>query len=82
MALGDIHAATFERLCQRLLREAGFTRVEVTGKTGGGGMAPACLAVNLLPFQVIFQRKRWKGSLGPRRFGISGEEKSGGPTRG
>jgi len=28
----------FERLAQRLLREAGFTKVEVRGKTGDGGI--------------------------------------------
>ncbi len=33
-----ISPAAFERLCQRLLREAGFTRVEVTGKTSDGGI--------------------------------------------
>ena len=30
--------AGFERLAQRLLREAGFTQVSVTGKTGDGGI--------------------------------------------
>jgi restriction system protein len=28
----------FERLCQRILRESGFTKVEVTGKSGDGGI--------------------------------------------
>ena len=27
----------FERLCRRLLRESGFTQVEVTGRSGEGG---------------------------------------------
>ncbi|TXM95383.1 restriction endonuclease [Methylobacterium sp. WL116] len=63
--LGQIHPAAFERLCQRLLREAGFTRVEVTGKTGDGGIdGTGVLRMNLLSFQVIFQCKRWKGSVG------------------
>lgn len=30
--------AGFERLCQRILRESGFTKVEVTGKSGDGGI--------------------------------------------
>jgi len=35
--------SAFERLCQRLLRESGFVRVEVSGKSGDGGMtAPGC----------------------------------------
>ena len=64
-ALGGMHPAAFERLCQRLLREAGFTRVEVTGKTGDGGIdGTGVLRMNLLSFQVIFQCKRWQGSVG------------------
>jgi hypothetical protein len=37
-ALGVMPPAAFERLCQHLLREAGFTRVVVTGKSGDGGV--------------------------------------------
>ncbi len=55
----------FERLCQRLLREAGFTRVEVTGRSGDGGIdGHGILRVNLVSFQVLFQSKRWAGSVG------------------
>ena len=65
MALGVMHPSAFERLCQRLLREAGFARVEVTGKTGDGGIdGTGVLRMNLLSFQVIFQCKRWQGSVG------------------
>lgn len=60
-----LEPAAFERLCQRLLRESGFTRVEVTGKTGDGGIdGTGVLRVNLLSFQVIFQCKRYAGSVG------------------
>ncbi len=60
-----IEPAAFERLCQRLLRESGFTRVEVTGKSGDGGIDGAgVLRMNLISFQVLFQCKRWKGSVG------------------
>jgi len=31
-------AAGFERLCQRVLREAGFIQVVVTGRSGDGGI--------------------------------------------
>jgi restriction system protein len=55
----------FERLCQRLLREAGFIKVEVTGRSGDGGIdGTGVLRVNLLSFHVLFQCKRWKGSVG------------------
>lgn len=56
----------FERLCQRVLRESGFTKVEVTGRTGDGGIdGNGILRVQLVSFQVLFQSKRWKGSVGP-----------------
>lgn len=55
----------FERLCQRILREAGFTRVEVTGRSGDGGIdGVGVLRLSLVGFQVLFQSKRVKGSLG------------------
>lgn len=63
--LQQIEPAAFERLCQRLLRESGFTKVEVTGKSGDGGIdGVGVLRVNLISFQVLFQCKRWKGSVG------------------
>ncbi len=59
----------FERLCQRILRESGFTRVEVTGRSGDGGIDGAgVLRVNLISFQVRFQCKRYKGSVQPREI--------------
>lgn len=60
----DMHPNAFERLSQRLLREAGFTKVEVRGKTGDGGIdGLGVLRVNLVSFQVYFQCKRYKGSV-------------------
>lgn len=57
--------SAFERLAQRLLREAGFTKVEVRGKSGDGGIdGVGVLRVNLISFQVFFQCKRYKGSVG------------------
>lgn len=55
----------FERLCQRILRESGFVKVEVTGRSGDGGIdGTGVLRVNLLSFQVLFQSKRYRGSVG------------------
>ena len=55
----------FERLCQRLLRESGFTRVEITGRSGDGGIdGLGVLRLNLLSFRVLFQCKKWKSSVG------------------
>ncbi|MGS4887057.1 restriction endonuclease [Roseibium sp. MB-4] len=75
--------AAFERLSQRLLREAGFTKVEVRGKTGDGGIdGLGVLRVNLVSFQVLFQCKRWKSSVGAQeirdfRGGLQGRADKG-----
>lgn len=52
----------FERLAQRLLRECGFIEVQVTGKSGDGGIDGIGIAkVNdLMSFHVIFQCKRYE----------------------
>jgi restriction system protein len=56
----------FERLCQRLLREHGFQNVRVTGRSGDGGIdGEGILEINpLLSFKVLFQCKRYQGSVG------------------
>lgn len=55
----------FERLCQRVLRESGFISVDVTGRSGDGGIdGMGVLRMNLVSFHVLFQCKRWKGSVG------------------
>jgi len=62
--LRSIDPSAFERLAQRLLRESGFTKVEVRGKSGDGGIdGVGVLRVNLVSFQVFFQCKRYKGSV-------------------
>jgi restriction system protein len=64
-AMRGIAPDAFERLAQRLLREAGFLKVEVTGRSGDGGIdGIGVLRVNLLSFQVLFQCKRYQGSVG------------------
>ena len=56
----------FERLCQRLLREAGFQQVSVTGRSADNGIdGEGILEVNpFVTFKVLFQCKRYKGSVG------------------
>lgn len=64
--LRKVQPDAFERLSQRLLREAGFIKVEVTGRSGDGGIdGIGVLRLNLLSFQVLFQCKRYSGSVGP-----------------
>ena len=68
--LYNISPAAFERLAQRLLRESGFFQVEVTGKAGDGGIdGKGIVRVSgLLSFHVIFQCKRYKGSVTPSQI--------------
>jgi len=56
----------FERLTQRMLRELGFIQVEVTGRTGDGGIDGKGIAriSGLISFHIVFQCKRYKGSVG------------------
>jgi len=57
----------FEVLCQRILRESGFTSVEVTGQSGDGGIdGKGILRLGgLMSFHVFFQCKRYNGSISP-----------------
>lgn len=65
--LQTISPSSFERLCQRLLRELGFQNVEVTGQANDGGIdGKGMLKLGgVLSFHVIFQAKRYKGSVSP-----------------
>ena len=62
--------SAFERLIQRVLREKGFTQVEITGRTGDGGIDGRGLAkINgILSFHIIFQCKRYKGKVGSKEI--------------
>lgn len=57
--------SAFERLVQRMLREAGFIQVEVTGRSGDGGIDGKGIMRlgGLLSFHVLFQCKRYQGSV-------------------
>ena len=56
----------FERLSKRVLRESGFVKVEVTGKSGDGGIdGTGIMQLSLMSFHVLFQCKRYQGSVSP-----------------
>ena len=57
--------SAFERLIQRILREKGFSQIEITGKSGDGGIDGRGIAkINgILSFHIIFQCKRYKGKV-------------------
>jgi restriction system protein len=60
----------FERLSQRLLRESGFQKVVVTGRTGDGGIdGVGILQVNpFVSFNILFQCKRYQGAVTPSQI--------------
>jgi restriction system protein len=60
----------FERLCMRLLRESGFERVQVTGRSNDGGIdGLGVLQLNdLMSFKVVFQCKKWEQSVPPKEI--------------
>jgi restriction system protein len=55
----------FERLAMRLLRESGFVQVEVTGRSGDGGIDGKGIIKlqNVLSYHVVFQCKRYRESV-------------------
>jgi len=59
----NLSPKAFEQLSQRLLREAGFIQVEVTGRSGDGGIdGKGILRLNgFLSFRILFQCKRYAG---------------------
>lgn len=61
----NMEPGAFERLIQRMLRESGFVQVEVTGRTGDGGIDGMGIMRlgGLLSFHVLFQCKRWKNPV-------------------
>lgn len=65
--LKKIDPIAFERLCQRLLRESGFIEVDVTRRSGDGGIdGYGTIRIGgLISFNVLFQSKRYQGNIGP-----------------
>ena len=61
----SLEQSAFERLTHRLLRESGFIQVQVTGKSGDGGIDGVGIArINgFLSFHVLFQCKRYQSSV-------------------
>ncbi len=61
----ELSPDAFERLVKRLLRESGFFQVEVTGRTGDGGIdGKGIIRVGgLLSFHVLFQCKKYQGPV-------------------
>ncbi|MEO7035878.1 MAG: restriction endonuclease [Polyangiaceae bacterium] len=62
--------AAFERLSQRILRESGFVEVKVTGQSGDGGIDGIGILrlQRVVSFQVLFQCKRYQGTVSPKEI--------------
>lgn len=63
--LKKMNPFAFERLAQRLLREAGFDNVEVTKKSGDGGIDGKGVfkIAGFVSFNIYFQCKRYEGTV-------------------
>ncbi|MDP3792765.1 MAG: restriction endonuclease [bacterium] len=68
--LQHLDPKAFEKLCQRILRESGFVQVEVTGRSGDGGIDGRGIIKigGLLGFRIIFQCKRYVGSVSAQQI--------------
>lgn len=69
--LQSLSAGGFERVCQRLLRAHGFERVVVTGGPHDWGIdGTGILQINaFVSFKVLFQCKKYKGTVARRDVG-------------
>lgn len=61
----ELSPSAFEHLAQRLLEAAGFDEVQVTGKSGDGGIDGIGVyrPLGLISFHTAFQCKRYQGSV-------------------
>lgn len=69
--LQSLTPSGFEKICQRLLRESGFEKVVVTGQSHDGGIdGYGTLEMNpFVSFKVLFQCKRYKGTVSRAQVG-------------
>jgi len=69
--LQSLSPSGFEKLCRELLREHGFENVVVTGGSHDGGIdGYGTLEMNpFVSFKVLFQAKRYKGSVSRAQVG-------------
>jgi len=62
--LKSMNPYDFEKLCQLILRESGFSKVTVTKKSGDGGIDGfGNLRLNLISFTVAFQCKKYTDTM-------------------
>lgn len=69
--LKRVSPAGFEQICMLLLREAGFEKLKVTGKSHDEGIdGVGILQLNpFVSFKVLFQCKRYKGTVSRSQVG-------------
>ena len=69
--LQNLSPSGFEKVCKELLRESGFENVVVTGQSHDGGIdGYGILEINpFVSFKVLFQCKRYKGTVSRAQVG-------------
>ena len=82
--LYNLPPAAFERLTQRLLRESGFTQVEVTGRTGDGGIdGTGIIKLNgIVSFHMLSSANAIGAPCPPGKCATFAAPCRGAPTRG
>lgn len=69
-ALQGLSSDAFERVCARILKHYEYSDVSTTGRTGDGGIDGSgnITLHRFLNFRILFQCKRYVGSVGPERI--------------
>lgn len=63
-SLSKIAPSSFESVIGELLKKMGYGKVQVTGRSGDGGIDGTCSIDPLGLYKVHFQAKRWKNQVG------------------
>jgi len=65
-SLSNVDPSSFESIVGQLLEKMGYGEVQVTGRSGDGGIDGTCSIDALGLYKVHFQAKRWKNQVGAK----------------
>lgn len=66
--LSRIDPSLFETIIGQLLEKMGYGEVQITGRSGDGGIDGTCSIDALGLYKVHFQAKRWKNQVGSKEI--------------
>jgi restriction system protein len=66
--LSGIDPSLFETIIGQLLEKMSYGEVQITGRSGDGGIDGACSIDALGLYKVHFQAKRWKNQVGSKEI--------------